>query len=311
MRQSVLKIVKLFRPNAPDPFHEKLANEYRLLRKVVFDILELENSRDPGELSHLIKSIDQGLLHAASAMQSPQKETELKQTEIGLQQIRIRRRLKDNFIETLMHDLRTPLVAARLRAQLILKQPELSETLLESVIQDIDRADQMIQGLLDSYLISAGGKIPLKLVSCDLVTVIQTTVAELSSVNGDRFQFLVDKSVPGLWDPSAIRRTLENLCLNAVKYGCPTSPISIQVSSDDERVRISVHNSGEIISVSDPKDLLDPQHRTKMENLSKNRGWGIGLSIVRCVAESHGGKVTVESNLTQGTTFTVILPILH
>ena len=308
MRQSVLKIVKLFSPKAPDPFHEKMAHDYRLLRKVVFDILELENSHDPAELSNLIESIDHGLLHAASAYKDPKEETELSQTEIGLQQIRIQRRLRDNFIETLMHDLRTPLVSAKLKVQLISKQPQLSEKLLGSVVQDIDRADQMIQNLLDAHLIRAGGKIPLKLVSCDLQGITQETLTELNAINGDRFILSGENSIPGIWDPCAIRRTLENLCLNAVKYGCPDSPISVVLRSDEQQATLSVHNNGVVHSEVDPASLLDPCHRTKTTNLSKNRGWGIGLTIVRCVAEAHGGKVTVESSLKHGTTFTVTLP---
>ena len=103
-----------------------------------------------------------------------------------------------------------------------------------------------------------------------------------------------------------MKRVLENLLSNAQKYGDLKGAITVEVSSFDERMMLSVHNEGLPIPDQELWRLFQPFER--MKNVSV-KGWGLGLPFVQSVAESHGGTVFADSAKERRTTFTLRLPI--
>lgn len=221
------------------------------------------------------------------------------------------RELRDIFISTLSHDLRSPLTAAMISAQLILRKsndPDLFFTLAGRIVSSISRADEMIGDLLDVNRIRSGSKLPLTIETFEMSDLIKDTLLELSTIHGARFDLRKAERVIGNWDRKAVRRIIENLCNNAIKYGYPDTPVTITLEQKVNEVQISVMNKGELISAEDQQNLFLPFRRGKKAEGSK-KGWGIGLTLVRGVAEAHGGSARVESALEKGTTFIVTLPI--
>jgi len=221
------------------------------------------------------------------------------------------RDLREGFVSLLTHDLRTPLAAARMSAQLILKQQNdlvVSEELVNRIISNVNRADQMINNLLDANRIRSGERIPINVEPCDLSKLIKETLQELSTVHGDRFVYRGNETLEGIWDPRALRRIIENLCNNAIKYGDPKSPVTIRLKQNKGEVQLSVQNYGDLISPEDQISIFRQFKRSRGQS-TKKKGWGIGLTLVRGVAEAHLGKVTVKSEADVGTVFTVTLPI--
>ena len=103
---------------------------------------------------------------------------------------------------------------------------------------------------------------------------------------------------------------IENLAGNAVKYGDGKSPITLKFQKNENQVELSVHNFGKPIAVEDMQRLFEPYQRTGSALSGGHKGWGIGLTLVKGIVEAHGGSVKVRSSLYEGTTFSLILPII-
>lgn len=221
------------------------------------------------------------------------------------------RELREQFVAALTHDLRTPLTAAKMGAQFILRKPEnveKNQQLAVKIIRSIDRMDQMIRDLLDASRIRAGESLSLIMNECDLKEVALTSLRELSAAYGDRFMLDTDRDViTGYWNEEGLRRVIENLANNAVKYGDPQGLITVTLRQNTKTAQISVHNFGNPIPKEDHARFFEPFQRAKSTQTAK-KGWGLGLTLVKGVVEAHGGSVTVSSNEEEGTSFTVTLP---
>ena len=223
------------------------------------------------------------------------------------------REIRERFVMTLSHDLRTPMTSAKITAQLLHRtseDPATVKTLADKVVRSMNRADRMIHDLLDANRINAGEGIPISIGECPLDQVLETVVSDLSEIHGARFQ-IQNKAGPliGSFDRIAIHRVIENLANNAIKYGDPKAPITISLTKGTSWIEIAVHNEGKAISESDQKTLFNPYRRTESANQSGQKGWGIGLTLVKGIAEAHGGTVRVRSTPEQGTTFVIQLPL--
>ena len=223
------------------------------------------------------------------------------------------RELRERFVAALSHDLRTPLTAAKLGAQLVLRKSGDSETvnkISRRIVTNMDRADRMIRDLLDANQIKAGEAIPLMIEECRLNPFVAGVVQELAEVHGARLQIIdTTDGVTGYWDPSALQRILENLIGNAVKYGLEGTPVTVTLTRREDWIELAVHNTGKPISLEDQITLFQPYHRTTSALGSGQKGWGIGLTLVKGIVEAHGGSARVESSLERGTTFAVRLPV--
>jgi K+-sensing histidine kinase KdpD len=165
--------------------------------------------------------------------------------------------------------------------------------------------DQLIQNLLDASRISAGESLPINRVPCDVSALVRDIIADQTTVHGDRFVLEVLAEVNGLCDPAALRRTLENLLGNAIKYGAADSPVRVSVWERDGQIGLAVHNRGTPIAPEEQLRIFQPYHRS--QSGAGAAGWGLGLTLVRGTAEAHGGAVRVDSSAEAGTTFTVTL----
>lgn len=219
---------------------------------------------------------------------------------------------REQFIKTLTHDLRNPLAAAQANAELLLNYPEQvkdHDGMLKKIIMSAERADGLIQDLLDVSRVKAGRPMHLILVTCDLKAVLLDAFEELITVHGDRFKFISSGEFQGLWGCDGLRRVLENLVDNAIKYGAPDKPVTVTLSQFGESAELAVHNEGNPISVLDQQQLFEPFNRTVTAERSGKKGWGMGLTLVKSIAESLGGRARVESGPDIGTTFRVEFPI--
>ena len=130
---------------------------------------------------------------------------------------------------------------------------------------------------------------------------------QFTVTHGPRFQF-IGNSVRGWWDRDAIKRAIENIVSNAVKYGRPDTPIRIRTDLVNERMLLSVHNEGEPIPPEQIEGIFQLFQRAAAAKEGDKDGWGIGLPYVRSVAESHGGSIAVDTVGERGTTFTIDIP---
>ena len=219
---------------------------------------------------------------------------------------------REKFVSTLTHDLQTPLTSAKLQIQLIPRRENISEKSKESlkkVEKNIVRIEEMIRDLLDANKIRAGKSLPLNLRECNLRDVIETCTHELEIIHGQRFYIKKAESVEGCWSFEALRRILENLGSNAIKYGDADAPVEICGERAFDGICLSVHNKGPVIPLEEQKELFNPYRRSKSALTSSEKGWGLGLSLVKGLTEAHGGSVKVQSSEERGTMFMIYLPL--
>ncbi|MGZ3686776.1 MAG: sensor histidine kinase [Bdellovibrionota bacterium] len=112
----------------------------------------------------------------------------------------------------------------------------------------------------------------------------------------------------GKWSCKDLQRVIENLITNAVKYGYDASPITLTLMDLGGEVELSVHNFGNPIPQEDQRNLFEAFERARAADSGTKKGWGLGLTLIRGVAEAHGGSARVRSDPEAGTTFTVRLP---
>ncbi len=221
--------------------------------------------------------------------------------------------LRDRFVAALSHDLRTPLTASRLAAQLIEMQkangPAAIEKYAQKVIKNMDRADRMITDLLDVSRVEAGKPIPLHLETVELDSLIARLGEDLRLMYGPRVQVESATGMKGVWSEEALRRLVENFVSNAVKYGHHSAPILVKAERQGDGVKILVHNEGNPIPADDQLRLFDRFHRARAAEQSGKRGWGIGLAVCRGIVAALGGELGVRSDERSGTDFIASLPL--
>jgi|GEM_PF-762180 len=250
----------------------------------------------------------QAIVHDVTEHVEIRKKLEASEAELEEE-----RDLREHFVEALTHDLCTPMAAARLSAQLVIRKagdPDTVQTMSQRIISNIDRAVQMTRDLLDANRIKAGEGIPISAVDCRLDEVVHSVVQDLQSLHGPRFQVRNGGGdILGHWDSPGLRRVIENLASNAIKYGAPYSPITISLNRCENWAEIEVHNEGRPIAAADQKLLFRPYRRITSVANGAQQGWGIGLSLVKGIVNAHGGTARVESSEKDGTTFFVRLPL--
>lgn len=238
--------------------------------------------------------------------------TDIEDQRRAIEELQLERDLRERFVAALSHDLRSPLQAVKTSAQLILRRPEAEMTLTQGarILRNVTHADQLIQNLLDASRISAGEGMPVSLAECDVTALVRDVVDDQITTHGDRFRLEAPPRVLTWGDRAALRRVLENLLGNAVKYGDPHALIRVAVIDDGGgQVRLAVHNEGHPIPAEEQGKIFEPYHRARGRSDGDARavGWGLGLTVVRGIAEAHGGTVQVDSGPDRGTTFTVTL----
>jgi PAS domain S-box-containing protein len=219
---------------------------------------------------------------------------------------------RERFVSTLAHDLRSPLQAAAMGADLLLRHPGLGgdqHRWAAHVASAVARIDKMVTDLLDVQRVDAGGALSLRFAPCDLQVIARQTCAELAQRHGARFPLVCVEEIVGVWNEDGLRRVVENLLSNAVKYGAADAPIVTTVQRIDGRVILAVHNEGVPIPLDEQRQLFEPFHRTQASEREGKQGWGLGLALVQAIVIAHHGLVKVESYPGSGTTFVIDLPL--
>jgi signal transduction histidine kinase len=272
---------------------QAVISEYQILRATIIDILKQHNVPiGDREMQIINSSIDASIREAATAFTLAQAA------------------FREQFVAALAHDLRNPLAAASTAAQLILhiRDFEKIDDVANRIIRNLSRMDQMIQDLLDTVIFQRGERLSLHPTNFDIAELVREVCEQSAPVYGPRFE-IDGSSIRGWWGRDAIKRALENLISNAVKYGAAHTPVRITFSEYHGRMLLSVHNQGAPIPPDQVESVFQVFRRAKAAREGDKQGWGIGLPYVRSVAESHGGSIDVDSAEERGTTFSIDIPI--
>ncbi|PLX83632.1 MAG: hypothetical protein C0617_10875 [Desulfuromonas sp.] len=226
-------------------------------------------------------------------------------------------RMKDEFISTAAHELRTPLAAIMGYAELLLNAreqggftPEQEKEFLSVIFEKSVFLDRLTDQLLDLSRIQAGRAIPLERSDCDLSQIL-TKVVKNFPLDSEKHR--LNLSVPegenlhGHLDGHKVEQLLENILGNAVKYSPEGGTVAITGFGAGNRVRVSVRDEGIGMTPEEAERVFEKFYRSERSQEAAP-GLGLGMNIVKHIIDQHGGEIEVKSALGEGTTVTVSLP---
>lgn len=223
-------------------------------------------------------------------------------------------KIRRDFVANLSHELRTPIGALSLLAEMVQDETDADTRarLNSRILAETARLEQTIQDLLELSRIESDTD------RFDETIVVQDLVADAIArvrVRADAANVAVGAIVPPepltmLGNLDQLTSCLVNLLENAVKYSDAHDTVSVRARVDGADMHLAVQDTGRGIPARDLDRIFERFYRVDRSRDATTGGTGIGLSIVRHVALNHGGSVTVDSFEGEGTTFTVILPLV-
>ena len=287
-----------------------------LTRKRVKPFTELEQALVRVISNQAAISIDNAALHAAVQRQLQEIALQKHELEVANAQIRENSRLKSEFLANMSHELRTPLNAILGYTELIQDSvygapPEKMVAVLDRISKNGKHLLGLINDVLDLSKIEAG-QLVLALDNYSLKDVVHGVygaVETLAAAKNLAFKVELAPNLPaGRGDERRLTQVLLNLVGNAIKF-TDQGEITIKASAADGAYNLAVRDTGPGISEADQQKLFQEFQQADSSITKSKGGTGLGLAISKRIVEMHGGRIWVESQLGQGSTFSLTLPI--
>ncbi len=237
--------------------------------------------------------------------------------EIRLREERAEERLRmlevqERILGIVSHDLRTPLAAIDAGAA-VLSRSGLAprEARIATLMHSSSRRmERIIRDLLDYTRTRARKAIPLSIRAADVGEVCARVVEETALCQrAVALELHRDGDLSGEWDSDRLEQVIGNLVANAVRYATPGTPVRVRALGEGDAVRVEVENDGPPVPPEAVRSLFEPFQTSSGDATgAAHSGVGLGLFIVRSIAEAHGGTVDVRSASAGPVTFTVRLP---
>ena len=282
---------------------DQVMAEFRALRSSVLRLwakrVELTT---PGEIQDMIRfneAIDQA------------------QTESMARYTKMLREAQNLFLAILGHDVRTPLGAISMGAQVLLHDPTLPSKALKvglRILNSSQRMDKIVRDLLDFSTSHLGDGIPVDPHTVDLLEVCENVVEEARTYHPDRKIILTtDGHLVGVWDGARVAQAFSNLIANAIQHGGSESPVKVSIFGFSNEVVYTVQNESELVPPAKLRTFFDPVKRFAIRpvserTVSKSENLGLGLYVVKQIVIAHDGDISVTSSEKEGVIFTVRLP---
>ncbi len=220
-------------------------------------------------------------------------------------------RKEARFLDQASHELRTPLAVLKMELDLAVAEAKDPRELREALLNASAEADRLVR-LAEDLLVLArlrDGRLPVRRTPVDMRELVGSVCAaheRLANVAGARIEWTATSDVV-LLDPSRVRQAIEDLLDNAVRHG----GVQIEVSANmfDGGVEIVVRDRGPGFPPEMLERPLEPFSRRASQEGDRMDGPGLGLSIVRAVAEAHGGSVSLRNRPSGGATVTLFLAV--
>lgn len=219
------------------------------------------------------------------------------------------------FIDTLSHELKTPLTSIIAAAGLLAEELEntadqSNQKLIQTIIQNSNTLETRLAELLD-IVKTGSGKLQLQLEPVDMKSLILGTCMQISPLLRNKQQNINTEfpdSMPIIQgDGQRLEQVLLNLLTNAAKFTPEGGNISVKVAKEDTGLVIGVHDDGIGIAREEQDRLFKPYSRLSSDR-QRHPGLGLGLALSKQVVELHGGRIWVDSEQGQGSTFSFFIP---
>jgi signal transduction histidine kinase len=221
-------------------------------------------------------------------------------------------RLKEDFLSSAAHDLKTPLTGIVTQAQVLQRRAQRDPTApadrvgLDRLLEQSHRLKKLVLELLDVSRLEQGSLIGER-DPTDLADLVRT-LAQHEAARWNQVQVNVNGPVLAWVDATRFEQVVTNLVENALKYSPQQTPVRIDVWREDGEARLSVRDEGIGIPADDQPLVFERFHRARNVDDRRFAGMGLGLYIARGIVEQHGGRIWVDSTPGVGSTFHVAVP---
>ncbi|MGD2147336.1 MAG: HAMP domain-containing sensor histidine kinase, partial [Anaerolineae bacterium] len=225
-------------------------------------------------------------------------------------------RMKSRFVSNVSHELRTPIATIKLLAHLMEQQPERWEEYLGPLIREADHQARLVRGILEMSRVDAG-RLELRPSPTSLNHLAEIAVSSHQAQAEEHGLTLTycsgDCDPIALADSQWMTQVMNNLMSNAIRYtlagGEITVETGIQYAEGRSWATVTVSDTGIGIPADELPHVFDRFFRGEEPRTMQISGTGLGLAILKEIVELHGGQVTVESQVDQGSSFRVWLPL--
>lgn len=281
----------------------QLVSEYRALRSSVLTLwaasIRDEQPSDMQDVTRFNEAVDQALAESVARYERMVKQSQ------------------NMFLAILGHDLRNPLGTVFTGSSVLMQATDIPSRYVlvaTRMFNSAKRMRRLIDDLIDFTRTHLGPGIPIRVKQGNLAGLCQHVVDELRTFHPERqIELQAPQQLDAIFDDSRIAQLLSNLIGNAIQYGDPHSPARVRLVGSADGIVVTVQNDGAPIPPDKLAGVFDPMVRIAAQSgcdHTERSSLGIGLFISREIAHAHGGSLDVVSNATDGTTFTVTMPLL-
>ena len=303
--------VEMMKAGAAD-YLAKSAIEPNSLAKSISSAIRIHQAEQAAELAN------QRLRASNELLVIKNKELERQKQQIKLQNIQLKKayNLKSEFLATMSHELRTPMNAIMGFSQLLLRQypdplSQQQQNLVQRIFNNSKSLLDMINEMLDFSKIEAGKLKPFPQ-KFDIINLIDLTIEELRSLatqkqlNLSSQIDLKDRFV--FQDSNFIKRISINLLSNAIKFTASGSIVVKAWNINDRQIAIAVSDTGVGIAAEDRDKIFEAFRQADQSFTRQHSGTGLGLAITQSLVKMMQGKISLQSEVGEGSTFIVEIP---
>ncbi|RMH42185.1 MAG: sensor histidine kinase [Deltaproteobacteria bacterium] len=226
--------------------------------------------------------------------------------------------LKSDFISNVSHELKTPISIIQMFGEMLYTgrttSPEQAREYAGVIARESTRLGRLIDNVLDFSRLERGKGV-YDMAEGDFAEVVERSLdiyRHRLDQAGMELRVDVDPGLPPVEiDENAMTLAVLNLVDNAIKYAADGKRLDVRVARDGDGVALAVADYGPGVARDEQKRIFERFYRSKQVRLKSSRGSGIGLALVKDIAEAHGGSVDVRSSPRDGTTFTIWIPVRH
>ncbi len=224
--------------------------------------------------------------------------------------------MKNDFINNMTHEFKTPISTISLACEVlgdrdIVRSPEFTENYINIILEENKRLATMAEKILQTAVIEKG-QLKMKRERINLHEVI-TDVIKNIRIQVEIKDGVIRKQCKAanpvlMGDKVHLTNLVYNLLDNANKYSPRKPVITVRTENTSNGILLTIEDHGIGISKGEQKKIFDKLYRVPTGNIQDVRGFGLGLSYVKAIVEEHHGRISLESEITKGTTFKVFLP---
>lgn len=221
---------------------------------------------------------------------------------------------QQNFVMAITHELKTPLSVTRLNLETLQRHnldDSKKEKLVHMTLQETLRLDNLINNILVSSQLE-GQSYHIAKEELNFSDLVSDVAQHFSNRYPNReLQLNCEPDIDIHGDPILLKLLVSNLLENANKYSPLSRPVKLDLFASGKQIRLKVSDEGNGIADEDKKHVFTKFYRIGNEQTRTTKGTGLGLFLCKKISADHNGKIHVEDNHPQGTTFTVVFSLNH